>query len=417
MRAMTVWRQEPEVSPADVGMDADVVEEMAARFAEATERGELYSGAQMAVYRGGRLVLDTGGGVARVRTGAAVSPETMFVIFSSTKGMAALAMWMLHERGVFDFDEPVVKYWPSFASEVPEKAAVTIRHLMGHRGGFPNGPDWLTARFWGNTEAIRRAMEEVPLSWTPGEYNGYHALNFGWMVNEIVMRTDPSGRHTGQFLADEAFGPLGIADAYVGLPADAALEERVAWVERPAETFSVGLATGVTSSDVPVAAGATAAPSPRTRPDDRHLATPELSDPFNRPAVHQAVIPAGGGISTARALAKMYAALALGGELDGVRVIKAESLEQAIVPTNAPGEVDRVIQQPMRWGTGWHIGGLGTGSSARTFGHGGMGGQMGFADLDRGLAFGFTTTGQLKPVEYTEWRTELQSLAFKACKD
>lgn len=411
---MAVWRQSPEVEPASVGMDSAVLDQMADRFAEAAEQGNLFSGAQMAVYRNGRLVLDVGGGVARGRINAPVQPDTMFVIFSSTKGMAALAMWMLHERGAFDFDDPVVKYWPSFNSQVPEKDQITIRHVMSHRGGFPLGPDWFTARWWGDREALIRAMEEVPLAWHPGEYNGYHALNFGWVLNELCMRTDAQGRDIGQFLRDEAFAPLGIADAYVGLPDDAALEERVAWVEEPEQPLTVGQATGVASGGA--AAGRDMTFRSPTM-DDRHRETPELSIPWNRPSVHRAVVPAGGGISTARALAKLYAALALGGELDGVRIVKQESLEQAIIPTNAPGDIDRIIGMPMRWGTGWHIGSAAEGATMRTFGHGGRGGQMGLADLDRGLAFGFTTTGQLKAEEYQTWLLGLQSLAFRAAKD
>src|SRR5215217_6812239 len=131
---MAVWRREPEVEPATAGVDGAVLDEMAERFTEAAERGELFTGAQMAVYRDGRLVLDVGGGMARPRVGVPVTPETMFVIFSSTKGLAALAMWMLHDSGAFDFDDPVVKYWPTFDSQIPEKAKVTIRHVMGHRG-------------------------------------------------------------------------------------------------------------------------------------------------------------------------------------------------------------------------------------------------------------------------------------------
>lgn len=126
-------------------------------------QGELFSGAQMAVYRHGRLVLDVGGGLARRRTGEPVTPDTLFVIFSATKGLAALAMWLLHERGAFDFDDPVVTHWPSFNAQVPAKDQVTIRHVMGHRGGFPTGPNWLTARWWGDRDALIRAMEEVPL--------------------------------------------------------------------------------------------------------------------------------------------------------------------------------------------------------------------------------------------------------------
>ena len=418
---MTIWRRDPDVDPSAAGMDAAVLDEMARTFVEETERGALFAGAQMAVYRGGRRVLDIGGGIARVSTGVPVTPETLFVIFSSTKGLVALAMWMLHERGAFDFDEPVVKYWPSFASVVPEKAQVTIRHVMSHRAGFPIGPAWLTPRYWGDREAIRRAMEELPLRWPPGEKNGYHALNFGWMVNELIQRLDPQGRDTGQFLADEVFRPLGIADIYVGLPDDAALEERVAWVYQPEVVATAAEATGVVTAD----AEAESAESERDdiveavvppEREEQEYTTPELRNPFNRPEVHRMVIPAGGGIATARALAHVYAALALGGELDGVRVVSRGSLEAAIVPTTAPGEVDRVLQLPVRWGTGWHIGGLGVGSHRRCFGHGGAGGQIGFADLDRGLAFAFVTTGQLRPAEFTRWRTDLQSMAFRACQ-
>src|SRR5215203_4807878 len=242
---MTVWRLDPEVAPAAAGMDSAVLDEIASRFTEAAERGELFSGAQIALYRDGRQVLDMGGGAARLRTSEPVRPDTMFVIFSSTKGLAALAMWMLHERGAFNFDDPVVKYWPSFNSQVPEKDQVTIRHVMGHRGGFPLGPEWFNARWWGDRAALIRAMEEVPLQWRPGEFNGYHALNFGWMLNELCIRTDAKGRDIGTFLREDAFTPLGINDAYLGLPDDPTLEARVAWVEEPEQPLTVGQATGV----------------------------------------------------------------------------------------------------------------------------------------------------------------------------
>ena len=92
------------------------------------------------MYRRGVRVLEAGGGLARVRTRVPVTPESLFVIFSATKGLAGLAMLMLYERGAFHYDEPVVKYWPEFASAVPEKRSVTIRHVLSHRAGFPLGP-------------------------------------------------------------------------------------------------------------------------------------------------------------------------------------------------------------------------------------------------------------------------------------
>jgi CubicO group peptidase (beta-lactamase class C family) len=127
------------------------------------------------------------------------------------------------------------------------------------------------------------------------------------------------------------------------------------------------------------------------------------------------VLPAGGGISTARDLARVYAALALGGELDGVKLVKQESLAHATTPTNRAEDVDAVIRFPIRWGTGWHMGLYGHGSTLRTFGHGGAGGQVGFADPDKGLALAFVCNGGLKP-EFLRWRYELQSLVYAACR-
>ncbi len=410
---MATWRLDPEVEPESVGVDSKKLDEMARSFAAACDAGELFGGAQMAVYRKGRKVLDVGGGIARRRTNLPVTPDTMFVIFSSTKGLAALAMLILYERMKFHYDEPVVKYWPEFASKVPEKASITIRQIMGHRGGFPNGPEWLTARFWPDREAIRQALIEVPLAWTPGEKNGYHAMNFGHMVNELIERID--GRDCGRFLAGEVFAPLGLKDLYVGLPDDEALEERVAWVEQGQQPLTAAQATGVAASG---AQAEGAAAGRRTAViDEAHAATPELSQPFNRPVIHRAVLPAGGGIGTARDLARVYAALALGGELDGLKLVSKEGLRHCTTPTTRPGEIDQTIRMPMRWGTGWHMGSTAAGSSIRTFGHGGAGGQMGMADPDRGLAFGFTTTGQLKALEYQAWMGELQSTAFASCRD
>ncbi len=415
---MATWRLDPEVDPASVGMDGAKLDELATEFFTTLEKGEMFAGAQVAVYRGGKRVLDIGGGLARVRTSLPVEPDTMFVIFSSTKGLAALAMLMLYERGKFHYDEPVVKYWPTFDSVVPDKRMITIRHVMGHRAGMPWGPRWLTARYWNDRDAIRRGMEELPLRWMPGEKNAYHAMNFGHLVNELMQRID--GRGCGRFLAEEVLAPLGVVDCWVGLPDDPALEQRVAWCYNPAGRMTAAEATGVVSGEAALQAEAEmvrdAAEAEAADLPEQHKETPELSNPFNRPAVHQAVLPAGGGIATARALAHVYAALALGGELDGVPLVKKESLDHATTPTNRADEVDELIRFPVRWGTGWHMGLHARGSTLRTFGHGGAGGQAGFADPDQGLSFAFVTTGALKP-EFQRWRYELGGLAFAACRD
>jgi CubicO group peptidase (beta-lactamase class C family) len=205
-----------------------------------------------------------------------------------------------------------------------------------------------------------------------------------------------------------------LKDLYLGLPEDPKLEERVAWVESARQAMTAGQATGVAGEGGPDITGGRPL---RAAPSDEHTDTPELSDPFNRVETWRSVLPAASGIGTARDLARVYAALAMGGELDGVRLVSREGLAHCTTPTTRPGEIDQTIRMQMRWGTGWHMGGYGKGGSIRTFGHGGMGGQVGMADADKQLAVGFVTTGQLKPAEYTAWRTELQALAFAACRD
>jgi CubicO group peptidase (beta-lactamase class C family) len=405
---------DPDVEPGSVGVDQSALDKMEMVFAEAVEAGELCYGAQMCMHRGGKRVLDVGGGIARLRTARMVLPETMFVIFSATKGLAALAMWRLHEERSCHFDEPVLKYWPEFARVIDDKRYVTLRHVLSHRGGFPQGPSWLTPRHWNDRAAIARAMEEAPLLWFPGEKNGYHSMNFGHVVNELVLRID--GRSCGQLLREEVFGPLGLRDIYMGLDDDPALEERVAWVAArevggsAAEAAGVGLG-GRNEAQRAARAGAVA---PEEIPE-RYRATPELAHPMNRPEIHRAVLPAGGAIATARDLSAVYSALSLGGTRGEVRLLRRESLEHAATPTNRSGEIDETLRFPIRWGTGWHLGGFGRGGSLRTFGHGGAGGQVAFADRDRGFSFAFTTTGQ-RAAGYLPWRMQLQELAFSACR-
>ena len=203
-----------EVAPASVGMDAAVLDALVAEFERTLEQGKLFHGAQIAVYRRGMRILDAGGGLARVRTHVPVAPDTLFVLFSATKGLAGLAMLMLYERGKFHYDEPVAKYWPEFTSAVPEKRPVTIRHVLSHRAGFPLGPRWLDVEHWGDRAAIRRAMIEIPLRFTPGERNAYHAMNYGHMVNELVSRID--GRDCGRSCARRCSRRSGSAICYLG---------------------------------------------------------------------------------------------------------------------------------------------------------------------------------------------------------
>jgi len=428
---MKVWRLDPDVEPGAVGVDAAELDRMVAELQEAIDAGKLFHGAQMTVYRGGKRVLDVGGGTARVRTGVPVTPDSLFVLFSATKGLAGLAMLMLYERKKFHYDEPVAKYWPEFTREVPQKAAVTIRHVMSHRAGFPLGPRWLDAEKWGDRAAIRKAMAEVRLRFTPGERNAYHAMNYGHMVNELITRID--GRDCGAFLREEVFAPLGLRDLHLGLPDDAALRDRVAWCYNEINLSpgkGAARATGVVSGELERAAAQDAAmseaqveaeaagadiPGQSRRPPARYADIPEMWQEFNWPETQRAVLPAAGAIGTARDLGALYAFLAQGGARGELALVSREGLAYATTPTNRAGDMDGTIGYPIRWGLGFHMGMLGRGSTLRSFGHAGAGGQIGFADPARELAFAFATNGELAP-EFQLWRYRLQGMAFDACK-
>ena len=402
---MKVWRGEPEATPASVGMDAAGLDAIVSELESTLAEGRLFHGAQLAVFRRGACVLEAGGGLARVSAGQPVGPESLFVLYSATKGLAGLALLMLYERGAFHYDEPVVKYWPEFASAVPEKAGISIRHVLSHRAGFPLGPRWLDADHWSDPEAIRRAMIEIPLRSRPGEKNAYHALNQGHVIDELCERID--GRRCGRFLREEVFDPLGVDDLHLGLPEDPALESRVAWCYN--DTALSSRSTGLAGPAGSEGGGAEAAPA---RPLE-HL---EREHEFNRLSTWRAGLPAAGGIGSARALASVYAVLARGGSDRGVKLVTADGLAQVTTPTNRADEIDGVIGFPIRWGLGFHVGTHGRGSSLATFGHAGMGGQIGFADPDRELAFAFTTNGELDP-DFLRWRYRLQGMAFSACAD
>ena len=406
---MHFYREDLEVDPAELGVDGAGLDALVDDFRATLEKGDLCGGSQVAVFRHGRCVLSAGGGWARERTQEPVTPETMFVLFSSTKGLAGLAMLMLYERKAFHYDEPVIKYWPEFASVVPEKASITIRHVMCHRGGFPIGPRSLKTEHWGDRGAIRQAMEEVRLRFTPGETNAYHPMNYGHVLNELMLRID--GRDCGTFLREEILGPLGVEDLYLGLPADPELEARVAWCTKDVSGEpDVARATGF-------GADAEEAPAPvRRAPPARYADIPEAWHEFNWPETWRAVLPASNAIGSARALGEVYSVLALGGRRGEVDLVSPEGLRYVTTPTNREGEVDGTVGFPMRWGLGFHMGMYGKGGTLRTFGHAGAGGQVGFADPDRELAFAFATSGELSP-KFNLWRFRLQSQAFAACLD
>jgi len=339
------------IAPDAVAMDSQKLEQVKQLFQQQIDQG-LHPGAGLAVYRYGNLVLDIYGGIASTEP---VNSATMFVMMSSTKPLTASCLYMLKERGKIAWDDLVSKYWPEFAQN--GKETVTIRHILTHRGGFPQTPESLPWTDWPDWSKVTRAMEQVPTQYTPGETMAYHPINFGWVLAEIVRRVD--GRTFDRFIAEELAVPLGMDNTYVGLPAG--LEGRV---------------------------------SPMHLMEDDSDAS-DYSATFSEPAVLRSVVPGGNGVATAGDLARFYAMMERKGSLDGVTVIQTSTVEEAI-QFQVEG-VDRSTGVFAKRSLGLALSdermGTPTGDPLKTFGHGGAGTSIGWADLESGLAVGYITNG------------------------
>jgi len=330
-------------------------------------------GAGVAVYHRGELVVDLWGGVADEATGAPWKRDTMALSYSTTKGLTATCLHLLADRGLIDYAAPVSACWPGF--ERKGKAGVTVYHLLTHQAGLPLIPEGITTRDLLDWERMVAALTDTSPIWEPGTATGYHALTFGWLVGEVVRRVD--GRDLGRFLREEVCEPLGIDGMYIGLPP--ALDGRVAPLVQRFE---------LTPEMIEQRQRATANGESlfqRTSPADG-LMNVEF---VNSPDTWHAQIPAISGIMTARDLARMYACLANYGELDGVRLMREETVRSASRRQSyAP---DRVIVLPVAFSLGYMNGAPGwpQGDRETAFGHPGFGGSVGFADPEISMGFGF----------------------------
>ena len=173
-------------------------------------------GAAVAVYRDGRKVVDLWGGFRNGITQAPWEQDTLVNVFSTTKGVASLAVAVAASRGLISYDAKVADYWPEFAQA--GKDAITVRQLLSHQAGLPAIKPPLTLDDLADpTKMSAKLAAQVP-AWTPGTRHGYHAITLGWYEGELIRRTDPAGRSLGQFFAEEIAKPLGL-DFYIGLPA------------------------------------------------------------------------------------------------------------------------------------------------------------------------------------------------------
>ncbi len=179
-------------------------------------------GLQVAAYLDGRLVIDAWAGVADETTGRPVDGNTLFTVFSTTKGIVATCIHLLADRGLLDYDAPIATYWPEFA--VNGKARATVRHALTHQTGVPQMPVDVTPELLCDWDGMCRRLAGMAPLWEPGSQTGYHAYTFGWILGEIVRRVD--GRSIADFVQQEICRPLDLDGLFLGIPD--AVEPRVA---------------------------------------------------------------------------------------------------------------------------------------------------------------------------------------------
>jgi CubicO group peptidase (beta-lactamase class C family) len=349
-------------------------------------RGEV--GAGVAVYHRGRLVVDLAAGLADPSTGRRWTRDTPGVVFSATKGLVAACFLVLEDRGLVDLDAPIASVWPEFGRD--GKEATTIRQLLNHRAGLSaiDRPLSLTD-VRDDPGKVHDALVAQRPSWRPGADQGYAACSYGLYTQEVFRRV--AGRTLGAFFADEIARPLGLATV-IGRPADLP--------EPPARLVPAGVRT-VLTRQLPTALLRDTAEgrvfrrvlTGRRSLTGRAFLNPALGpdrfEVLNDPAIQAIELPWMNALTTARGLARLYAALAGDGSIDGVRLVRAERLGP-LHDRQTWSERDRVLHKPMGWSQGFvkdepHL----FSRDPRAFGHPGAGGALGWADPAAGLSIGY----------------------------
>jgi CubicO group peptidase (beta-lactamase class C family) len=346
-------------------------------------------GASVCVYHKGEKVVDAWGG-SRDAAGTPWKEDTLSISFSTTKGVASTLLHVYADRGLVDYDTPVAEYWPEFAAAGKER--LTVRQVLCHEAGLYSIFDLIEhGREMLDWEHMTARLAAAAPRHAPGVHHGYHALTYGWLVGEIVRRV-ADNKPFSELLESELARPLGLDGLYCGVPPDQQhrcatlmargmtdplenrrrntqriLERADRWRRRlsklgfrydPSESVAALLAPGMEDLD------------------------------FNAEEFRAASIPAANGMFTARSLARLYACLAMGGELDGVRVLSYDTIRRASEQQNRGA--GRVIPVSMRWRLGYHRVFAWRARVPGGFGHFGFGGSGGWADPQRQLAVALT---------------------------
>jgi CubicO group peptidase (beta-lactamase class C family) len=363
-------------------------------FAGNFESG-LEVGSSFAATLNGKFVVDIWGGYADAAMTRPWERDTIVNLFSATKIMTALCAWILVDRGLLDLDAPVARYWPEFAQNGKEK--VRVRYLLSHTSGLAGFDRHVSLKNlydWSFVTGVLAAMKPL---WDPGDGSGYHGITQGYLVGEVVRRI--TGKSLGTFFRDEVAVPLG-ADFHIGTGPE--YDSRVAELVPP---------------PIPKPGDPGYAP-----PDPRSVKGIVAANAHggglgvgNEIGWRRAEIPAANGHGNARSMARVGAALACGGSLDGVRLLSTGTIEKAM-EEQCRG-VDRILDTEIRWGLGVELSTQKRplGPNKRTFSWGGAGGSMLVVDLDAKTSWAYAMNKGSQGPHFLDPRNRALAAAFYAC--
>jgi CubicO group peptidase (beta-lactamase class C family) len=349
-------------------------------FTDNFEHRHELGGACCAYYRGEKVV-DLWGGIRNKQTGEPWEPDTMVLVYSATKGLAAMTVALAHSRGWLDYDERVCRYWPEFAQRGKER--ITVRQLLGHQAGLFAFDEPVDRSVVADLDRLAAVMARQKPEWEPGTRQAYHAISLGFYEGELMRRVDPLHRTLGQFFQDEIATPLGL-DVYIRLP-ESIPNSRFATLAQPGRLevmfgFPLRLTLDSMNSHSILYRALITNPGTALPHDEQRIYARNLE------------VPSGGGVGTARAIARAYSEFATGGQKLGLRPETLRALAApAIPPTH--GFHDECLKGDVQFSLGfmkpsaqWPFG------SAESFGAPGAGGSLGFADPTTGVGYGYVTS-------------------------
>ncbi len=334
-------------------------------FAKNFEEG-LEVGSSFAATLNGKFIIDIWAGYADAAKTQPWKKDTIVNVYSTTKVMTAICTLMLVDRGLLDLDAPVAKYWPEFAQGGKEK--LPVRYLLSHTAGLSGFDKPIRVKTLYDWEKIVNLLAAQKPWWEPGTKSGYHALTFGYLLGELVRRI--TGKTLGTFFKEEVAGPLK-ADFHIGLLEE--FDSRVGELIPPPQ-IDMSQLGDIDANSVAVKTFTSAVTSPeetKTR------------------AWRAAEIPAANGHGNARSVARITAAIACGGELDGVRLLSIDTIEKALEEQSYG--TDLVLMVPIRFGLGFGLQSkeLPLGPNQRILFWGGWGGSVSIMDLDAKLSIAY----------------------------